>query len=518
MPSVPTPSSAPVGAPRPLPGRPNLRYLKLEAKRRLAAGEFPALHDAYLAIAWEHGQPSWTALKQRIGQPPGAGCHVLPQLSWLIARFRTADGPGWTAPGAAEMQEHFAPGMLAVRPVPELVAAIASAAPALREELTVVTVDPLTAQVRIGGLEVFASAAADPPHPLTGLMAVPLGRRITDPRVALPAPTRLAGDVPAGVEEIAEESLAELGLPGLALAGGGPGTRPWVVTRGWADLDRDTELQPAHCWPSYCGSALVTSTAVLRLVADGRLTLETPANDRLRALRLEDDTITVRELLTHTAGVDSPAASELLADHVPDLASVTGPVISCGGPRGTVRPSNGGYAALGQLIADITGEPYPKAASDLVLEPLGMKDSCFPDQVTEPGLDAVTGYNVNPDGTFTPVPAVMCTIPAVGGLWAPAADMVWLGTSWSRLLPAELAREAVTPQTAPAPSGVRMGLGWLVSGRGDLAVQAGAAPPASTFLRLRIRDGLAQVVLANRGIPLGPVTDRLLRSWSRGGA
>ena len=447
-----------------------------------------------------------------------ADCHVLPQLSWLIARFRTADGPGWTAPGAAEMQEHFAPELLAVRPVPELIAVIASAAPALREELTVVTQGPLVAQVRIGGLEVFASAAADPPYPLTGLLAVPLGRRITDPRVAVPAPARLAGDVPDGVAEIAGEGFAELGLPGLAVAGGDPGAHPWVVTRGWADLDRGAELQPGHCWPSYCGSALVTTTAVLRLVADGRLTLDSPANDRLRAMRLEDDTITVRELLTHTAGVDSPGASELLADRVPDLASVTGTVISCGGPRGTVRPSNGGYAVLGQLIADVTGEPYPQAASDLVLEPLGMEDSCFPDQVTDLGRDAVTGYHANPDGTFTPVPAVMCTIPAVGGLWAPAADMVWLGTSWSRLLPAELAREAVTPQTAPASSGVRMGLGWLVSGRGDLAVHAGAAPPASTFLRLRIRDGLVQVVLTNRGIPLGPVTDRLLRSWSRGGA
>ena len=64
-----------------------------------------------------------------------------------------------------------------------------------------------------------------------------------------------------------------------------------------------------------------------------------------------------------------------------------------------------------------------------------MKDSCCPDQVTDLGRDAVTGYNANPDGTFTPVPAVMCTIPATGGLWVPAADMVWLGTSWSGLLP-----------------------------------------------------------------------------------
>jgi CubicO group peptidase (beta-lactamase class C family) len=225
---------------------------------------------------------------------------------------------------------------------------------------------------------VFASVSAEPPHRLNGLLAVPLGRQITDPRVAVPAPARPAGDVPAGLETIASEAVAELGLPGLTLAGGGPGTVPWVVTQGWADLDRGTELQPGHCWPSYCGSALITTTAVLRLVADVRLTLDTLANDRLGAVRLEDGTITVRELPTQTAGVDSPGASELLADQVPSLASVTGAVVSCAGPRGTPRPSNGGYAVLGQLIADVTGEPFPDAASDLVLAPLGMRDSCFP--------------------------------------------------------------------------------------------------------------------------------------------
>jgi hypothetical protein len=51
---------------RSLPGQPNLRFLKLEAKRRLAAAEFSTLHDAQLAIAREHGQPSWTALRQLI--------------------------------------------------------------------------------------------------------------------------------------------------------------------------------------------------------------------------------------------------------------------------------------------------------------------------------------------------------------------------------------------------------------------------------------------------------------------
>ena len=43
---------------RALPDRPSLRFLKVEAKRRLAAAEFDTLHDAQLAIAREHGFPS----------------------------------------------------------------------------------------------------------------------------------------------------------------------------------------------------------------------------------------------------------------------------------------------------------------------------------------------------------------------------------------------------------------------------------------------------------------------------
>jgi hypothetical protein len=46
-------------APRTLPARPSLRHLKLEAKRRLASGEFVTLHDAQSAIAREHGLSSW---------------------------------------------------------------------------------------------------------------------------------------------------------------------------------------------------------------------------------------------------------------------------------------------------------------------------------------------------------------------------------------------------------------------------------------------------------------------------
>jgi ParB-like chromosome segregation protein Spo0J len=87
------------GAPRPLPSRPSLRYLKLEAKRRLAAGEFAALHDAQAAIAWEHGLPSWTALKQLVCGQTQQESHALAQLRWVIAPFQGRRRTGLGRPG-----------------------------------------------------------------------------------------------------------------------------------------------------------------------------------------------------------------------------------------------------------------------------------------------------------------------------------------------------------------------------------------------------------------------------------
>src|SRR6266545_3651571 len=430
------------GGPRSLPRRPSLRYLKLEAKRRLAAGEFAALHDAQAAIAWEHGLPNWTALKQLICGQAQQQSHALAQVRWVIARFRDAGEPGWIAPDDDELRLHFDDQFLSEVPAAELIAAITSVAADLREEPTVIGQAPLSAHIQIGGLEVFAAAEANPPHRLTGLQAPPTGRRMTDPRVAAPPPARALGEVPAEMAGIANEAFAELGLAALVLAGGGSDTAAWVVARGWADLDRGGVLDPGHRFPALGIAALVTATAVLRLIADGRVGLDSPASECLRVVRLADDTITVRELLSHTAGVDSPAR-----------------------------------------------------AADL-------------------GPDAVSGYNVTPEGTFVPVPAMISTIPAVGGLWATGADLVRLGTGWSSLLPAALAREALTPQVAPEPGGRRVGLGWLISPRGDVAVHAGAGPGATASLLVRIRDNQVHLTMTNRMIPIDPINDRVLRSWT----
>src|SRR6202034_3446228 len=196
-----------------------------------------------------------------------------------------------------------------------------------------------------------------------------LGERVSDPRTASPT-TSTQGTAPDSVAAIAADAIARLGLPGLALAGPG-----WAAATGWADLDHGEPLHPGHVFPIYTITAAVTAVAVLRLVADGRLGLDDPANRYLAAVRLADDEVTVRQLLSHAGGVTDHAPPFALA--VPDLVALTGPVVACSGRRGVFEFSLAGYAALGEIVAGLTGEPYADAVSRLVLAPLSMTASRF---------------------------------------------------------------------------------------------------------------------------------------------
>jgi CubicO group peptidase (beta-lactamase class C family) len=340
--------------------------------------------------------------------------------------------------------------------------------------------------------------------------------------------------VPAEVADIAEQAFAELGLTALLLAGGDvpagrdarargdvlargdaragrdAHTSTWVLAQGWADLERDEALDPAHRFPVPGATALITATAVLKLVADGAIGLDDRANAQLRGIRLADDTITVRELLSHTAGVDSP--TQLYADAVPELTQFIGPVVAITGPRGTPHPSNGGIAVLGQLVADATGMPYAEAATQLVLKPLQLKDSNFPTHL--PDINSVTGYNLTLEGKFEPIRARIPTLQAVAGLWSTGADLVRLGLGWSSLLSGALAHEALSPQTEPGPGGVRTGLGWIITPRGDVATHAGANLDATAAVTTRIRDQRTHVVLTSRLIPINTIEARLLQTWT----
>jgi len=200
----------------------------------------------------------------------------------------------------------------------------------------------------------------------------------------------------------------------------------------------------------------------------------------------------------------------MFADRIPDgPVPLPGATVPCNHQPGAFAPSNGGYAVLGQLIADVTGSPYPDAVAELVLRPLGMDGSWFPAQWPDTG--AITGYQLTEDGSLDQAPRQVCTLPAAGGLWTTATDLVRFGLGWSSLLPEQLHAEAVRPQAAHDAQGADIGLGWLVSTSKDIYGHPGAGPGAAISLMIRPGTGTVTVVLTNRRVPVEPVNARLIR-------
>jgi len=468
---------------RSLPDRPSLRYLKAEAKRRLRAGEFTTLHEAQLTIAREHGAPSWAALKRIVedGTDPRQR-HASRQLRWIAARFADADAPTWHPPTDKELREHVHEQLLEAMPPEELLPRLMKFAPRLHGDPVLVEDTPTHALARLDSADLAAVAHLQavveptPPHRLV-MLRVHLTAEIDDPRLAAPG-TRTEGRVPTPASEVAEQAFAELGLPGLVLAAGDPRGLVWALARGWSALDPVEPLTTRHRFPAGSVTTLVTATTVLRLVADGRVGLDDLADRYLHTVRLADPAITVRELLSHAGGVDDiPFARR--ADQVPDPLALFGRVIPCGGPRGRHEYSDAGYVALGLLVENLTGSPFPRVAADLGLRPLAMTDSFFPAHRPSASADpdTVTDYVAYEDGTLIPVRGRVSTMPAAAGLWTTAADLVRFGLGWQTLLPGDLAREALTPQAGiPGAATPAWAGSWTGAGRSR---DTPAPPPRS---------------------------------------
>jgi CubicO group peptidase (beta-lactamase class C family) len=476
---------------RALPDQPNLRFLKVEAKRRLSAGEFPTLHEAHLAIAREHGHPSWTSLKTAIDE---AGT-ILPHVRWVINRHKTSDGVDWVRPTEEELNEHVTARFLEQIPADVLAKMLRSIAHSLREPLIVEASTEKALRAEIGGLRLEASAEEEASNRIKMLRLYPIAKRANDSRLGEQT-NRTTGQAPAKAHKTADQAKGELRLPGLVLAGAG-----WTLCTGWRNLDTHEELTADHRFPAYGIAKVITATAIVLIVDD----LDVRANTILRGTRLANDEITVRDLLTHTAGVRGPEVQ--FAPEAPEFVYEGRDTIPCGERRGELLPSNGGYAVLGKIVADVTGKPYPEATRNLILKPLGMHDTDFP--TTWPGGAVITGYHLAENGTFEEAERHVSTMAAAGGVWTTAPDLVRFGRNWATLLPASKVEEALRPQAGAGSA--KLGLGWLVNPGGDLYGHSGAGPGAGASLLIGLSTGEVTVTATNRQVPMEPVNARLRR-------
>ena len=141
-----------------------------------------------------------------------------------------------------------------------------------------------------------------------------------------------------------------------------------------------------------------TALSVLKLRDDGKLSLDAPAETYVPELRgwrtpTEDSPkIRVRELITHTAGfvTDDPWGDRQTPLPEDEFTRLLNDGVPFTRPTATAMEySNLGYALLGRIVANVSGQPYKDFVQRTLLTPLGM---------------TATGYDVARGAGRTPGP------------------------------------------------------------------------------------------------------------------
>jgi CubicO group peptidase (beta-lactamase class C family) len=280
------------------------------------------------------------------------------------------------------------------------------------------------------------------------------------------------------------ERMAALKVPGVSVAVINNGTIEWAKGYGVTETGISTPVAPGTLFQAASISKPVAALAAMRLVEQGKLSLDEDVNRRLVSWKVPDsdltakEKVTLRRLLSHTAGLTVHGFGGYAADApVPSLAQVLDgakPANSAAVrvdvfPGSRWRYSGGGYTVMQQLLMDVTRKPFPSILAELVLGPLGMRDSTYEQPLPAARLgDAASGHLQ--DGNLLPGRRHTYPEMAAAGLWTTPTDLARFLIEIQRALQgkseivtASIAREMTTEQKDG------YGLGLSLQGKGPAA-------------------------------------------------
>ncbi|MFD4637767.1 serine hydrolase domain-containing protein [Lentzea sp. NPDC058436] len=261
-----------------------------------------------------------------------------------------------------------------------------------------------------------------------------------------------------------------------------------------------------------------TALAVLSLVREGRLALDTTARSLLGDdLPLIAGDVTVEHLLTHTSGIGDYLDEEgdweaddyvIGAVHVLTTTEAFLPLLD-GHPTKFKAGErfgycNGGYVVLSLLAERASGQSYHDLVRSRVLAPAGMTRTDFLRSDELPG-DAAVGYLEDSDRSNVFHLPVLAT--GDGGIHTTAGDM---SKFWRALFAGEDAQIVTRPRHDVPEESLRYGLGFWLHRTSDTVILAGYDAGASFKSSHDPHTGTTITVLSNTSPGAWPIARALM--------
>jgi CubicO group peptidase (beta-lactamase class C family) len=264
----------------------------------------------------------------------------------------------------------------------------------------------------------------------------------------LPKADSTATDIQAKSRQVDELfELANENVPGASVMVIHKGEIMHNKGYGLANMELHKPNTPGTIF--YLGSVTkpFTALAILQLYDKGKLNLD-DAIEKYLPETANGDIVTIKNLLTHTSGIQ--------AIDNPELEFAPGELISY---------SNDGYNLLGKIIEKVSGLTYQKYLQDNILTPLGMDNTGFGHPETN--VDSLAmGYQFIPDGSYIiKGNADVSGAYAAGGLYSTVEDMYkWDQALYTgKLAKKSTLNKAFSQAKLNDGNAVNYGYGWMTS-------------------------------------------------------
>ena len=240
------------------------------------------------------------------------------------------------------------------------------------------------------------------------------------------------------------------------------------------------------------------ATGIMLLVRDGRVRLDDPISKYIDGTPAAWRPITVRHLLTHTAGLirESPGfdANKQISDADVLRAAYRAPLLSPPGEK--YEYSNVGYYGLAEIIRKTSGRAWQEYIDERVFKPASL--NIVPTNTKKPIANRARGYDGNDNSR---VADDWLALRPSGAFLASVLELAkWDAVLYTdRVLTDAERQQMYTPVRLNNGGTAPYGFGWHVeSTRGRRWVwHGGGLPGFSSQLVRYIDDGLSVVTLTN---------------------
>jgi len=302
------------------------------------------------------------------------------------------------------------------------------------------------------------------------------------------------------VDAYARELLKKQHVVGLSLAVVKDGRIVKVGGYGFANIETKTPARPGTVYKIASVSKQFFASAVMLLVGEGKIRLDDKASQYLDKTPDSWKDITVRELLSHTAGLveDPPGFLPFKPQEDAEVIKSVYPVPLLFKPGTAWSYSNAGYFAVAEVIRKVTGQSWDTFLADRLFRPAGLLTTRIT-STTEIVPNRSAGYLFDADRLVNAENWV--AVRPSGAFLSTVVDLAkWdIALDKGTILPPVL-RDQLWTRTKFSTSGAaEYGLGWEVGqwqGHTEIG-HSGGLPGFVTKICRYPDDGLAVIVCAN---------------------